>query len=63
MEKEYQNSIMTPERSDSVCKEASLHDNSVSQPKHPTGLKFLFLKNVLVMSYLILSRAITTNVE
>ena len=30
MEKEYQNSIMTPERSDFVCKEASLHDNSVS---------------------------------
>ncbi|XP_067036895.1 erythroid differentiation-related factor 1-like isoform X2 [Acropora muricata] len=30
MEKEYQNSIMTPERSDSVCKEASLPDNSKS---------------------------------
>ena len=30
MEKEYQNSIMTPERSDSVGKEASLPDNSVS---------------------------------
>lgn len=33
MEKEYQDSSMTPERSDSVCKQTSLDYNSVSEPK------------------------------